>query len=114
MDTLTSLAVAIAAILAAVLGVGRLVRVMIYDDFPPTVWARTNFIIWIEGTRAAKWSKLASCPWCLTPWVMLVCIGWFLAGVAVVWLAWAWWIFWGWMALSYVATMIYVRDEPRG
>jgi hypothetical protein len=116
-DPLTSVLVVIAAVLVAVLGVGRLVRVVIYDAFPPAVWLRTKWddLTDTPGRREwmHPWNKLLHCPWCFMPWVMLVCMGWFLAGFAVLWLAWAWWLFWTWMALSYVATMIYLRDDPK-
>jgi hypothetical protein len=99
----------IAAVLVAVLGVGRLARIALYDAFPPAIWLRLK---WDDLTDGSSWNKLLHCPWCLIPWIMLVAIGWFLLGLHVEWVAWAWWLFWGWMALSYVSTMIYVRDEP--
>ena len=100
----------IAAALVAVLGVGRFVRIIIFDAFPPAVWFR---IKWDDLTHKSSWNKLFHCPWCLIPWVMLASIGWFFGGLyGPVWIAWAWWLFWGWLALAYVATMIYVRDEP--
>jgi hypothetical protein len=114
--TLTSALVAIAAVAVAVLGVGRFVRVAIYDAFPPAVWLRIQWDTLTDSPRRPRlqsWNKLMHCPWCLTPWVMLACIGWFFAGLEVAWIAWVWWLFWGWLALSYVATMIYLRDEPR-
>ena len=108
--------IVIAAVLVAVLGVGRLARIVIYDAFPPSVWLRTK---WDDLTYSKakndynSWNKLLHCPWCLVPWIMLIAIGWFLLGLEYEWAAWAWWLFWGWLALSYVSTMIYVRDEPR-
>lgn len=108
--------VLVAASLVAVLGVGRLARVIIYDAFPPAVWLRIKWDTLTDtpSERSAlhSWNKLLHCPWCLVPWLMLACIGWYVAGVFVAaWIAWAWWLFWGWLALSYVASMIYVRDE---
>ena len=96
------------AILTAVLGVGRLVRVITYDDFPPTIWARMT---WDRLTNDGPWAKLAHCFWCATPWIMLVAMvwGWFALGTDWAWTCWA---FWGWMALSYVSSMIVARDEP--
>ena len=107
MDPLTILA----AVAVAVLGVYRLARVIIYDTFPPSIWVR---IKWDDWTHDSSWNTLLHCPWCLVPWIMLVAIGWFFLGLFVaVWIAWAWWIFWGWLALSGLATMVYVRDEPQ-
>lgn len=99
----------IVAVLVLVLGVGRLVRIIYYDDFPLSVKLR---ILWDRVTGDSLWNKLFHCPWCLTPWVMLGAMGWFALGLYQPWAAWSWWLFWGWMALSYVATMIIVRDEP--
>ena len=99
----------LAAFFIAALGVGRLTRAIVHDDFPPSVWWR---ITWARITNDGPWNKLFTCWWCLSFWVALFCIGWFIAGWYVVWLAWAWWIFWGGLALGYVATMIIVRDEP--
>jgi hypothetical protein len=100
---------AILAILVGILGVGRLTRVIVHDDFPPAVWWRMQ---WGRITNHGPWEKLFQCWWCLSFWVALVCIGWFLLiDVHAVFL-WSWWIFWGALALSYVATMVIVRDEP--
>lgn len=98
-----------AAAIVAILGVGRLTRAIVHDDFPPSVWWR---ITWSRITNDGPWSKLFLCWWCLSFWVALFCIGWFIAGWYVVWIAWAWWIFWGGLALGYAATMVIVRDEP--
>lgn len=98
-----------AAAIVAILGVGRLTRAIVHDDFPPSVWWR---ITWSRITNDGPWSKLFLCWWCLSFWVALFCIGWFIAGWYVAWIAWAWWIFWGGLALGYAATMVIVRDEP--
>lgn len=101
----------VAAVLVAVLGVGRLVRVITQDSFPPAVWFR---IKWDYVTRDrqtgadGKWGLLANCVWCLTPWMMAICIAWGLATG----FHWSWWLFWGWLGLSYITSMVIVRDEP--
>lgn len=91
------------AIAVAVLGVARLTRIITYDAFPPAAWARSK---WIKLTKAGPWALLAECFWCATPWVMVVCIawGWFSS------LHWSWWVFWGWLGLSYLASMVIARD----
>lgn len=99
----------IAAIVTAVLGVGRLTRIVTYDDYPPTVALRTW---WVDSvTRGNGWAKLLTCYWCFSPWLMAVCLGWGLASFGQTWEC-VWWIFWGWLALSYLASMIIARDEP--
>ena len=101
------------AALVAVLGVGRWSRLVTYDTFPPAVWLRGRWAAWTDKSdRRRAWGDLLFCPWCFTPWLMLICIGWFLGSIYVTWLAWAWWLLWTWGALSYVASMVLARDEP--
>ena len=107
--TWESLPLVLLTIAVAVLGVGRFVRAVVYDDFPPTKWWREKWVSWTDGTG---WQTLFLCWWCLSFWVSLACIGWWVAGLYVVWVAWAWWIFWGAFALGYLVPMVIVRDEP--
>jgi hypothetical protein len=94
----------ILALVVATFGAGRLVRIIVHDSFPPAAWLR---IQWDRITRDGPWSMLAHCHWCLTPWIMLICLGWgYLSN-----LHWTWWAFWGWLAISYIATMVVERDE---
>lgn len=98
------------ALLTIVLGVGRMARLVTHDAFPPAAAVRQ----WWTA-RTAKhydWTILFFCFWCLTPWIMAVALGWFALTFVHVAFAWAWWIFWGWLALSYVASMVVARDEP--
>jgi hypothetical protein len=105
----------IAAVLVAVLGVYRLARIIIWDVFPPAVWLRIQWDNLTYDKAAGEfnsWNKLLHCPWCLIPWIMLVAIGWFFGSLyGPEWVAWTWWLFWGWLALSGVSSMVYVRDE---
>lgn len=94
--------------LTAIFGVGRLVRVIIFDAWPPTVWLR---VTWQDRFGSDGWAKILLCPWCLTPWIMAVCIGWFLIGNLVLWIGIVWWVIWGWLALSYVASIVIAYDE---
>lgn len=96
-------------IAVAVLGVGRFVRAVVYDLFPPLVWWREKWTSWTDGTG---WQLLFTCWWCLSFWVSAACIGWWIWGLFVPWAAWAWWIFWGSFALGYLVPMLIVRDEP--
>jgi len=104
----------IVAVLVAIVGVGRLSRVIVYDAFPPVAKLR---LMWVNATvnrdgEDGPWTPLLTCFWCFTPWLMLFAMGWFAVGLAVPFLAWAWWIFWGWLALSYLSSMLIARDEP--
>jgi hypothetical protein len=96
------------AILVAVLGVGRLTRILVYDDYPPTMWLRRK---WIDLTKAGPWAKLATCLWCASPYVAAVCVAWGALSFNRPW-EWTWWVFWGTLSVAYVAAMVLVRDEP--
>lgn len=102
--------VALLAIAVGVLGVGRLTRVIVYDDFPPSVWWR---MLWGRWTGGTLWEKLFTCWWCLSFWLALICVVWFLLTDLNLIVAYAWWIFWGALALGYVAAMVIERDTPR-
>lgn len=106
------------AIATIVLGVGRLARIVTWDSYPPAMkwrafWTKLTGTMDEDGeVEPGPWTKLFTCFWCFTPWLMLVAVGWFVLGLWVAWVAWVWWFFWGWLALSYVASIILARDEP--
>lgn len=91
------------ALITAIVGPARLTRVLTYDTFPPAAWIRAT---WETITKGGEWAKLATCFWCAAPWITLVCIAWGLLSS----LHWTWWLFWGWLALSYLASMVIARD----
>lgn len=99
----------ILAILVAVFGVARWSRLVTYDVFPPAMFFRS----WWQKRVEAKhplWVDLFYCPHCFGFWLMLICGLWFALSFAAVWIAFAWWIFWGWGALAYVMTYIITYD----
>lgn len=98
-------------IAVAVVGVARLTRIAVYDSFPPAVAFRTLWQKWTDGTG---WEKLAVCWWCFSVWVAALAVGWYIAGLFVAWIMVAWWIFWGTLALAYLAPMLIVRDGDDG
>lgn len=98
------------AVLVAIVGVGRLTRLVTYDDYPPTAAIRSWWIGRVTGGNG--WAKLIECLWCFAPWPMAVCIGWYLATPLAPWLLWSWWLFWSWLALSYVSSILVRHDEP--
>lgn len=100
------------ALAVAVLGVGRLVRVITYDSFPPAAAFRRWWTRWTMDHNHGDWEILFRCPWCLPPWIVLICGGWFALSFLAEWVAWTWWLFWGWLAITYVISMVIVRDEP--
>jgi hypothetical protein len=99
------------AVLTTILGAGRLTRVIVHDAFPPAIKLR---MAWDRLVGDGPWSKLFHCWWCMSFWVTLFCVGWYFLGQIDGW-AWvnvAWWVFWGTLAMSYVAAIIIARDEP--
>lgn len=92
------------AAIVGVVGVARLTRLVVDDDFPPVVWLRTLYL----SHTSASWGVLVSCPFCVAPYFGALALAW----AEVSHLHWTWWVFWGWLAGSYVASMIVVRDTP--
>lgn len=97
--------VLLTATVVGVLGIARATRLITSDAYPPSVWARA---MWVNLTRAGAWSELAECPFCTAPYLTAGSMAW-------AWftdLNWTWWVFHVWLAVSYLAAMIVVRDEP--
>ena len=99
------------AFVVAAFGVGRWARLVTYDTFPPAAWWRQTWANWTRNHE--EWGNLMFCPWCFGFWLAGVCIAWFLLSFLAVWIAWAWWLFWGWGALAYIASIIVSHDEPK-
>ena len=96
--------VIVAAVVVGVVGVARLTRLLVDDDWPPSAWFRS----WFQRTVPASWAILVTCPFCAAPYFAALALAW-------AWLTdlhWTFWVFWGWLAGSYVASMIVVRDTP--
>lgn len=101
---------AILAVIIGIVGAARLTRLVTHDDYPPAIAVR----IWWDGvTKDGPWSKLVHCPWCFGPWATLAALLSFLASPAHPALGWAWWLFWGWLALSYWCSQYVYFDEGR-
>lgn len=95
----------VAASLVAVLGIARIIRLVVFDDFPPSVWFRTK---WEDLTNNGPWVKLVECGFCLAPYVTAASMAWAYFSD----LHWSWWLFHGWLALAYVAPIIVSYDQP--
>lgn len=108
-DSFTDPLLVVAAAIVAVFGAGRVARLITVDSWPPAAHLRAW---WDRVTNDGPWSTLAHCQWCATPWIMLGCLAWFGLGLLVAPLLVAWWVFWGWLALSYIASIVGARDEP--
>lgn len=93
------------ASVVSVLGVGRMLRLLTYDDFPPVKRARDWYLAKV-GT--SPWKQLATCPFCLGPYAMVVSFGW-------AWLSdlhWTWWVAHLFAGLSYLAAILVAYDQP--
>lgn len=101
----------IVAAAVAIVGVGRVNRLITYDDYPPSVWFRQR---WTVLTKAGAWGKIAFCIWCLSPYVAGVAVGWLVLGLLVSpYIVLAWWIFWGWLTVAYLASIVTYFDEGK-
>lgn len=101
---------AILAVIVGVVGSARLTRVITIDDYPPTIAIR---IWWDTITKDGAWSKLVHCPWCMGPWITLIALASFVVSFLHPALGWAWWIFWGWLALSYWTSQYVYFDQGK-
>lgn len=95
----------LAALAIGVIAVARMTRLVVDDDWPPMLWFRSK---WDRLTENSKWSVLVECPFCVAPYVAAFSIGWAILSS----LHWSWWLFHGWLAVSYLAAMLNVRDIP--
>jgi hypothetical protein len=101
---------AILAVIIGVIGAARLTRILTIDDFPLSVKIR----VWWQGlTKDGEWAKLVTCPWCAGPWITLGMVISFLVSFTAPWLGWAWWVFWGWLALSYLVSQYVYFDQGK-
>lgn len=110
--------IVVAAVVTAIISTARLTRLVTHDRYPPAMalrrwwWNQTV----AKGGWRAHWNLVlvgdepgdSGCPFCAAPWIMLAVGLWgWLSGPDAVW-----WGFNGWMAASYLASMVVVRDEP--
>lgn len=92
----------VAAAIVGVLSAARITRLVTWDDFPPTRYLRTKYADLVGD----DWGKLLSCLWCFGPWASLCVLLWgYFTECDTIW-----WLFNGWLAAGYLASMIVVRD----
>lgn len=94
----------VAAAVVGVLSTARITRLVTQDSFPPAARLR---IWWDNRTKDNAWAPLIRCHWCFAPWAGAVILAW----AALTDLQPAWWYVNGWLAGSYVASMVVERDE---
>jgi hypothetical protein len=95
----------LAAVVVGVLGVARLTRLVVDDDWPVVVWFRRQ---WDRFWKQSAWVTLIECPFCVAPYFAAMSIAWAVLSD----LHWSWWLFHGWLAVAYVSAMVNVRDIP--
>lgn len=96
--------VAAAAATVGVVAAARLTRLVTKDHWPPMSWARRKYV---ELTGDSEWSVLAECPFCVAPYVVAADLAWAVNSD----LDKKWWMVNGWLAASYAASWIVVRDD---
>lgn len=101
---------ALLAAVVAIIGAGRLTRLLTTDTWPPVIRIR----VWWDGvTKDGPWAALVHCLWCAAPWFFLAALASFTVSFLHPILGWAWWLFWGWMAGSYLTSQYVYWDEGR-
>lgn len=93
----------VAAAVISVIASARLTRLVVWDKFPPSVWVRTK---WDALTNDGSWSALAHCGYCFGMWAALFTVG---TGYLSNWHE-VWWVFNGWLAVSYLAATYVAYD----
>ena len=91
----------------AVLASARITRLIVEDEYPPSIWVRMK---WDRLTRDGEWAKLVHCGWCASPYVTALVLG---LGYFLRWPTW-WYVGSAWLAASYVAGWIVFHDEDGG
>lgn len=94
----------LAAITSSV-AVGRIVRLIVFDQFPPTIALRTW---WVKVTGGGPWAKLVTCGFCLSVWLVPISFAW-------AWISnlhWTWWAAHALVACMYLAAMVVAYDQP--
>jgi hypothetical protein len=95
----------LAAVIVGTLGVARMTRLVVDDDYPPMAWFRRK---WDAAFNRSGWVELVHCPFCTSPYLAAATIAWAVLSD----LHWTWWLFHGWLAVAYVAAMVNTRDIP--
>lgn len=94
----------LAASVIGILSVARTARLLVWDDFPPMMWARAHLIALLGD----QWGKVFLCSFCITP---------YLATGMALWAWWAdlntaWWVINGVWGGSYLAAIVVAYDQP--
>lgn len=94
------------AVIVGVVSVARTARLLLFDAFPPMVWLRVRILAMFP--EDSSWSKIAECPFCLTPYLAAGMLGWAWLSDLNSW----WWVINGVWAASYLAAILVAYDQP--
>lgn len=118
----------LAAFLLAVVAVARATRLVVHDPWPPVQAARLWWVSyqanrdWNPASQRERtgpgygWGSLVTCPFCASPYIAAVTLAVGIAGDV-----WSpdlgslggWWLVLAvWASLSYLSSMLVLRDEP--
>lgn len=101
----------VVASLVGIVGTARLVRLVTYDSYPPAAWLRAKWAGLMDedgDSKRSQWAVLLTCPFCLSPYLTAANIAWAYFSD----LHWSWWLFNGWLAASYLASIVVAYDQP--
>jgi undecaprenyl pyrophosphate phosphatase UppP len=100
---MVEIVVVLCAVIVGTVSVARLTRLLTQDSFPPAAWVRSK---WDQITDDGPWSTLVHCPFCMSMWIAIPVILWgWLSNLHI-----SWWLFNGWMAVSYLAAIVVMND----
>lgn len=95
------------AVVIGILSVARTARLLVWDEYPPTMWLRMK---WDDMVGESAWGTLLHCQYCLGPYLAAGMAGWaYLSD-----LHWTWWVINGVWGFSYVSSIIVSYDQPDG
>jgi len=99
----------VAASIVGIVSVARLTRLLTQDTYPPVAALRARWETWTYAPghpRRHGWADLATCPYCAAPYLTAIIGAWgWLTHFQT-----AWWVVNIWLAASYFAAMVVVRD----
>lgn len=93
------------AVITSAIAVGRIVRLIVFDSFPPSIALREA---WIRATKDGPWSKLVKCGFCLSVWIVPISWIWGWASN----LHWTWWAAHLLVVCMYLAAIVVAYDQP--
>lgn len=107
----------VAVALTIVMSASRITRVLTFDKFPPTLWIREKWVMFVAKTKInPEYVRLWFCGYCMSFWVTLIVIatadlsGIFDGDPLAPWMTPAWWFINGTFGASYLAAIVMAND----